>query len=364
MPNKLAVSIISNIFNPVGPAVTGGLEVFNYFLAKDLEEKGIDIKLYASGDSAKLKSLVPLCEKSLAFSQSQEFLAEHWNYRRMTVEEFGIYTKFIQEQKNDRLIHFGLVNFLPIYLAVKKGLPMLTTLHMPIENRHYQILLELMSKKELEQANFVAVTEAQVKNFPFVRAVVPNGINLENFEFSSSPKNQFIWIGRFVNEKGCLEAIQAAKKSRVNLNIGGSPKQVEEDYFNKVQSFFGEEIHYQGFVKADQRSDFYNSRALLFPINWEEPFGLVMIEAMACGTPVIAYNRGSVPEIVEDQKTGFIVKDNSIDGLVDAIGKIQNMPNDKYLQMRENCRRHVEKNFTFQKVIEKYLAIYQEIFVK
>lgn len=364
--NNTPVSIVSNIFNPVGPAAPGGLEVFNYYLTKELEERNLDVELYASGDSEKLKSLKPLVELSLGYSQTQEFLSVPWNYRRLTVREFLIYTDFIQKQKGNRLIHFSLVNFLPIYLAVKQNLPILVTLHMPVDNLHYQSLQQLLNKNELKRVHFIGISQAQVKNFPDVFRVIYNGVNLEIFPFLENFRENFIWIGRFVKEKGCSDAIEAAEKAKVILEIAGAPHDKNEnDYFKeKIKPKISTKIIHKGFVKDKQRSDFYAAKALIFTPKWDEPFGLVMTEAMACGTPVIAYDCGAVREIIQDRKTGYLVPADDIGGLVQAIDRMQNLSEKQYLEMRKNCRDHIEKNFSFKKVAEDYLQTYQEVWDK
>lgn len=357
-----SVSIVSNIFNPVGPAVAGGLEVFNYYLTKELIDRGLDVKLYASGDSENLECLVPIVEKSLAYSQTEDFLAIPWNYRRMTVQEFGVYADFIQKQKGDRLIHFSLVNFLPIYLAVKKKLPIVTTIHMPIDNLHYQILKDLLTADELKQAHFIGVSKAQVKNFP-VEKIIHNGVAVQDFKFSPQGRDAFIWLGRMIPEKGCPDAIAAIDKAGVALEIGGEPKNAtEKQFFQKyIKPQIHDNIFYKGFIEAQDRNQFYAAKALIFTPKWEEPFGLIMTEAMACGTPVIAYDRGAVREVIEDGVTGFIVPQDDVEALAQAIERVQKLPQDKYLRMRKNCRELTEKKFSFKKVASEYMQIYQEI---
>lgn len=362
MENKIPISIISNIFNPVGPAVAGGLEVFNYCLTKELEDRGFDIELYASGDSEQIKSLRPILEKSLSYSQTKEFLAIPWNYRRMTVEEFGIYTKFVQEQQGDRLIHFSLVNFLPIYLAVKKNLPMITTIHMPIDNKHYQILLELLTTDEIKKANFIGISNAQVKNFP-VRKVIHNGVSTDDFKFSAKARDAYVWEGRIIPEKGCPDAIRAAEKAGITLEIGGEPKNsMEEEFFQKeIKPLLKDKIIYKGFITKDIQNDFYAAKALIFTPKWEEPFGLVMTEALACGTPIISYNRGATSEIIQDGVNGFLVEKDNINGLAEAIQKIEKMSEEEYSNMRKNSRRIIEEKFSFKKMTEEYINTYHEI---
>jgi glycosyltransferase involved in cell wall biosynthesis len=365
---KIPISIVSNIFNPCGPSVPGGLEVFNYYLTKALEQRGYDIRLYASGDSAKLTGLIPLVKKSLLYSQTDEYISVPWNLRRLTVEEFAVYTNFIQKaEKEKRLIHFSLVNFLPIYLAVKKNLPALTTMHISAQNLHFQTLIKLLSPEELKKIHFVSVSHTQIKNFPYAYDTVYNGVKIENkkFSFFSKYKNNFIWIGRMIPEKGCFDAILAAKKANVILEIGGSPKSSnEKEYFENIKKYFNSGIRYQGYINAKKRNNFYKAKALLFPSKIEECFSLIVIEAMACGTPIIAYDQGSVREAIIDGKTGFIVPKDNIKELMKAIKKINSMDETEYQEMRRNCRKRVEQKFSLDTMVDKYEQIYQKIYAE
>lgn len=361
---NIKVSIVSNIFNPVGPSAPGGLEVFNYYLAKYLEKKDINVELYASGDSAKMSCLKPLISRSLLYSKSDSFLSIPWNYRRITVEEFGIYTKFIEQQLNKkRILHFSMVNFLPIYLAAKKKLPTVVTLHMSPKNAHFQLLSELLSEQEMENLNFVGVSQQQINDFKHAKTVIQNGVDLDDFQLSINSKDSFIWIGRMVTEKGCDDALIAAKKADVKLEIGGQAKsQNEIEFFNKfIKNSLSEKIIHKGYITANKRSNFYQAKALLFTSKLDEAFGLVIIEAMACGTPVIAYNVGIAGELIKDGKNGFLVKKGDITSLVKAIKQIQSMPKDQYLEMRRFCRSIVEKKYTFDIVADKYIELYKKI---
>lgn len=361
---KIKVAIVSNIFNPVLPDSHGGLEVLNYYLAKKLTDLGHDVKLYASGDSEPKKILEPLVPKSLTFSRDKDFLLEPWNYRVITVEEFAAYTKFIEDfEEKDRIIHFNLVNFLPIYLAAKKKLPMITTIHMTPKNFHFNFLPTVLSQDEMKRANLVGVSEFQVEDYHWAKKVVYNGVDTSLFQFQINPKNTFAWIGRMVSEKGPEEAILATQKSKVKICLAGEAKSKNEiDYFNdNLADYASSEVEFVGCVLENQKSDFYNAKALLFTSRIDEAFGLVMTEAMACGTPIIAFDRGPVREIVKDGETGFLVKDGDIAGLVKAIDKINNLSGSEERKMRDNCRKTVEKRFSLDIMTSEYLETYQQI---
>lgn len=360
----MEVSLISNIFNPVGSAAPGGLEVFNYFLANELEKRKIKFNLYASGDSDKMMSLVPIIENSLLYSKDKEFSAVPWNFRRITVEEFVAYTDLIQNLiKKNTVLHFSLVNYLPIYLAVKNKIHSIVTLHMPIENFHYQSILKLLDKDELKYVTFVGISKNQVNSFPVKTEIVHNGVDTDAFPFSRQYRDCFAWIGRIIAEKGCEDALSAAKRANVLMEIAGKPNSATETkFFNeKIKSSFDDKITYRGFVKGEDRENFYRAKALIFPPKWNEAFGLTMIEALSCGTPVIAYNRGAVSEVIVDGVNGFLVRPDDINGLSEGMKRMMAMKEDEYLKMRENARTIAEEKFSLKAMADKYIELYKQI---
>lgn len=362
--NIFPISILSNIANPVGKSVEGGLEVLNYYLTKELDSRGRKVKLFASGDSDKLRSLRPIVKNSLVGSQSKEFFLDPRNFRTMTIREFMIYTEFIEQQTDADLTHFSMVNYLPIYLAIKKKLPIITTLHMPVDNNHYQELLKLLDENELKSAHFIGLSKSQVINFPYIYKIVNNGINIDDFDFTSNPRNSLVWIGRFSNEKGGKEAIDLCNKLKINLDIGGGiQNELAQRYFDDyIKPNLTNQTKYRGFIDSNNRSKFYAGKAFINPLQWDEPFGLTMVEAMACGTPVIAYDRGSVSELIKNGATGYVCRPNNIRSMINAVNKIYSMPKDEYEKMRTNCRAHVEKNFSIKRMVDDYEKIYNEIY--
>ena len=215
-------------------------------------------------------------------------------------------------------------------------------------------------------------------NLNFVDTIY-HGLDLINLAFEDSKFLDYIsFIGRIVPEKGVDQAIQVAKKLSLKLYIATS--RVDTANYNyyqtKIKPFIDSgRIKEVGFVKDKQKSKFLGlARCLLFPIKWEEPFGLVMIESMACGTPVVAFAQGSVPEVIKDGETGFIVnlsetdkrgdwivKKTGVEGFTEAVKRIYTLPEQKYKKMRRACRAHVEKNFTVEKMVEGYEKVYHKI---
>ncbi|MDP1722549.1 MAG: glycosyltransferase family 4 protein [Candidatus Gottesmanbacteria bacterium] len=234
---------------------------------------------------------------------------------------------------------------------------------------------------------FIALSEGAKRALPYIHfsSVVYNGIDALNVPFVFHPQkpSYVAWMGRFSENKGAIDAIMTAKKTGDVLTLVGFEEKGQEAYLKRINAEVdGAMIRLLDRMIGPLKYDFLgNAKAFLFPIHWEEPFGLVMIEAMACGTPVIAYNRGSVSEIVKDGVTGFIVEPNDnttnttnqtnttnttnkdgkwvikkrgVEGLVEAVKRIGEID-------RAACRRHVEENFTVEKMVEGYEKVYQKV---
>jgi hypothetical protein len=201
-----------------------------------------------------------------------------------------------------------------------------------------------------------------------------HGIDLTQTKPRYDRGNYLVFVGRFAPSKGVVDAIKAATRSGEDLILFGTESS-DSAYFDIEVKPLIDRVKIQTFGFLDRNKLFEmiaGAKALLFPIAWEEPFGLVMIEAMACGTPVIAYNRGSVAEIVKDGVNGYIIdpisslsdiniKDTGVDRLVKAIEKINSMSDNETTTMRRYCRAHVEKNFTIAKMVDGYERVYRKI---
>jgi glycosyltransferase involved in cell wall biosynthesis len=227
------------------------------------------------------------------------------------------------------------------------------TLHDPI----YPWRAEVFRMFKSENQFYVSISDAQrapASDLNYI-ATIYNGIPLESFQFSEAHDNYLLFVGRLVENKGAHEAILAAKKIGEKLLIIGEPH--EGEYWDtKIKPYLDDKIRYIGFVPREELAKYYQkAKATLFPIKWEEPFGLVMVESMACGTPVIAFRRGSVPEVIKDGKTGFIV--NTVEEMVEAIKKIETID-------RKATRKYVEENFSEERMVENYEKAFLEIFEK
>jgi len=243
---------------------------------------------------------------------------------------------------------------LSLALANQK-VPVAYTIHDPLNKWRIKLYKMFESKNQ----HFVSISNAQREPAPGLNyaATIYNGIDLNRFPFAEKPKDYFVFVSNLREKKGAVEAVKAARKARVKLLIIGPKSGLKRSYWKKsIAPYLGDKIKYIGFVKREKLYQYYQgARAILVPIKWEEPFGLVMTEAMACGCPVIAFRRGSVPEIVEHKKTGFIVKD--VEKMAEAIKKIDEIK-------RIDCRKRVEKRFSVEAMVNGYEKLFLKIAFK
>jgi len=343
---KLKIAQLAPLRLPVPPKKYGGTELVISNLTEELVRRGHTVTLFASGDSktkAKLVSILPnaLNKFKESWKELLYFSLIHSSQVFEKANEFDIIHN-----------HFG-----PFGLAFSRLVktPVVTTLHWDLSSIRKWPDTYLALKKYKDNF-FVAISNSQRKlsvlNLNFVD-VVYNGIDTRKFEFNPKPGKYLAWLGRIDPKKGILEAIEVAKKLRMKLKIGADiplPEFFEKEVKPKID---GKEIQYLGELNHRQKVNLLkNALCLLNPIKWSEPFGLVMPEAMACGTPVVSFRRGSVGEIVKNGKTGFIVR--NIDEMIKAVKKIEKI-------RREDCRRWVEREFSKEKMAESYEKVYLKI---
>lgn len=365
---KLRIGQIAPLNVPIPPKKYGGTERIIDALCRGLSKRGHKIFLFAAADAKTGGQIIPIVPKSLWTNKIKE-AAPYYSY------EMNIILRQTSRLKLDILHdHLG-----PLSLALYGGIniPIIHTLHVPLNKDRAWAYKKLSSK-------LISISNNQRKGAPQLNyvATIYNGTDTNLFRFNPNPKDHLLYLGELVERKGVREAILAAKKLKLKLVIAGRvPLQTSQV---KDYSFFQKyvkpelnrgRIEYTGEVVSEKVSKLYgDAKATLFPIRWEEPFGLVMTESMSCGTPIIAFARGSVPEIIKDGETGFIVnsspsdirgnwvvKKTGIDGLGEAVDRIYAMPEKEYRQMRENCRKHVEKNFTIERMVDEYEKVYQKI---
>ena len=338
------------------------LWIANY-IAEGLAKKGHQVYYFGSKES-KLKYAKLFSFGMPALKYNKE-LSSLLSFNNETVVNFYEQMMLSKIYQMDQKEHFDIIHIHP-YRRVLPFVPLtktptVITIHDPIEGFHRYILKQT---KKIKNIHLISISNSQRKPEPKLKyaGTAYNGINLEKFHFQEKPKDFFFAAGRFVPEKGIDIAIKVARKAKIKLKIAGGPAQGNH-FKEKIKPYLNKNIEYVGMVNYYQMEKLYRqAKGVLYPLRWEEPFGLILIEAMACGTPVIAFNKGSIPEIIKDGKTGFIVKNTN--EMVKAIKKIYKMPETEYKKMRYNCRKHIEKNFSLEKMTSAYEKIYYRILKK
>lgn len=347
---KLRIAQIAPLWVRIPPKKYGGIELIIFHLANELTKRGHKVTLFASGDSitdAKLSSVIqkPLLDMGIRWTNlSMTFLNIAEVYKRQN--EFDI-------------IH-GHNDINELFFASIAKTPSIHTMHNPLHSNKKLDTRRIVLEK-YKHLNFVSISKSQRElsdvKLHFVSNIY-NGTDVKRFRFTKNPKNQFIWIARVDKYKGIENAMKAAKQAKEKLVMAGRLDYTQEDYFAKKikPKLDGKQLSFIGEIGAPQKSEFFgNAKALLYPIEWNEPFGLVMTEAMACGTPVIGFNHGSVREVVKNGVTGFVV--NTIPEMVRAMKKIDTID-------RAKCRAWVEKKFSIETMVDAYEDAYERIFFK
>lgn len=276
------------------------------------------------------------------------------------------------------LVHFhSIVPFYGLPFAGRTGVPCIFTLHGTTSPLELQVIKTFLANN----IHFVSISNNQQLGYPGITfaSTVYNGIPLEDYGFGDLGGEHMVMAGRFKKDKGFEEGIEVALRTRKRLVLAGDIRPSQKAYFySNIEPLIKSNsniIHFLHFVNHSMMDGFYREgKLLLFPIQWEEPFGLAMIEAMATGTPVVAFARGSVPEVIKDGETGFIVnssdddirgnwiiKKTGIAGMCEAVEKIYALPQEQYRHMRKACRTQIEKHFTVERMVNDYENVYQKI---
>ena len=349
---KLKIAQIAPLWETVPPKKYGGIEIMMDKIINELLKRGHEVTLFASGNSktkAKLKAVFP---KSL-FEMKVDWYHRSHNLIN-AANAFSMASDFdvIHNHAGDNGLLFSQTTKTPVLTTLHNVLPDLKQ-----KNSDEYITMKYFSKK----TNFVSIsfnqrTHTNIK-FNYVDTIY-NGINLKDFSFNSKPQDYFVWLGRIHYGKGLWNAVHNAKISKEKLIIAGNITcESDEKYFQSIKPMIdGKKIKFIGEVGPKEKNKLLGgAKAVLFPSIWEEPFGLVMTEAMATGTPVIGFNRGSVSEVIKDGVTGFVVKDDK--GMIKAMKKIDKID-------RGKCRKHVEKYFSVEKMVDGYEKNYLKLIRK
>lgn len=311
-------------------------------LSNGLKNRGHDVELFAAGDSkvdVNLSSVYPLALN---------------NDLSLNEKEKNHYTSLLISKCYSRASEFDLVHshftLLSSFYANLVKTPTLISIHSPIDNSIKPFL------KEFKNLKYISFSYAQRSLMPDLNWVanIYHGVSTNIFSFNATPKDYFLYLGRLTEDKGVHLAIEAAKLAGVQLVIAGRSYPNEGYWHSKIEkNIDGKNVIYIGEQSFDNKIEWLqNARALIFPTQCQEVFGYVMIESMSCGTPVIAWNNGSVPEVIKSGSTGFIVE--SVEEAVKAIKSIDTLD-------RNNSRKRAEQYFSIEKMVSGYEKVYRKI---
>jgi glycosyltransferase involved in cell wall biosynthesis len=338
----MKIAQVAPVFERVPPQGYGGTERVISYLTEELIRQGHDVTLFANGDSITAARLISKIDRSRRFdSRRQEWLM----YQTMMLDQVSSMAEEFD------VIHFH-TDYLHFPLTKKISVPYITTLHGRLD------LPELVPLyRHFHEVPLISISDSQRTPLPWVnwQATVYHGLPPDLYTFHPHPGDYFVFIGRISPEKRVDRAIDIALRCEMPLYIAAKVDKPDEPYFDAcIKPLLDHPlIEYIGEIgEQDKCSLLGRAAALLFPIDWPEPFGLVMIESFACGTPVIAYRHGSVPEIMENGVTGYVVTNQ--DEALAAAGQIGQLD-------RALCRKVFERRFTAKHMADSYLNVYQRM---
>ena len=338
----MRIAQVAPLYESVPPKLYGGTERVVSYLSEELVRLGHDVTLFASGDSKTSADLVLGCGEALRLRRDcREPVAVH----------FAMLAKVADRAQDFDVIHFH-TDYLHFPFFRGSDAFQLTTMHGRLDCPD---LIPLF--KQFREAPCVSISNAQRKPLSWLnwRGTVYHGLPLDGLEFQASPGNYLAFLGRVSPEKRVDRAIRIAGQFGMPLKVAAKIDKQDEEYFQQVirPLLKGRHVEFVGEISEAEKAAFLGGAyALLFPIDWPEPFGLVMIEAMACGTPVIAYPHGSVPEIVENGMTGFWIR-----SLEEGVQFLEKVP----LLNRKRIRDRFVERFSATRMATDYLQLYKDL---
>jgi len=351
----MKIALFCSSRNRIPALKTGGTEQPIYYLTRELAKKGHQVFLYAAKGSkipgVKIKEISPF----VTFSKQthlniQERISSFYDLTALS--DF-----FKNEADNFDIIQFNSYIFheiLPFTNFSKT--PVIIRINYPHHLIYPYIKRYLKKYKNVHYLPISHFIKTMMPDLNYLKPIYP-AVDTNEFRFSKNPKDQLLFIGRISHRKGAHLAIETAKKAKSKLILAGRIEGgQEEEYFDQmIKPYLDRNIRYVGEVDFKTKIKLYQqSKATLFPIQWDEPFGNVPIESMACGTPVIAFNRAAMKESTKDKISGFLVKDGDVEGMVRAVKNVGRIERSKVRQWAEN-------NFSIEKAVSQFEKLYQSI---
>ncbi|MFC1544954.1 glycosyltransferase family 4 protein [Gemmatimonadota bacterium] len=322
------------------PRHYGPWESVASLLTEGLVSHGCDVTLFATGDSKTSGKLHAICKRG--YEEDSSIIPKVWECLHIS--------ELFEHAEDFDIIHNNF-DFLPLTYTGLISTPVVTTIHgfsspgiLPVY------------KKYNGKVFYVSISDAdRSPDLDYVKTI-HHGIDIKQFDFQPEPDDYLLFFGRIHHDKGAREALEIARACNKKLILAGIIQ--DEDYYHRHIKPHLDSVNavYVGSADPVQRNQMLGKAcALLHPINFNEPFGLSVVESMACGTPVIAFNKGSMPELIKNGKNGFLV--NTVEEAIGAVAKIKDID-------RASCRRHVERYFTIDRMVEQYIQVYEMILGK
>jgi glycosyltransferase involved in cell wall biosynthesis len=339
----MRIAQICPLMEAMPPKLYGGTERVVSWLTEELVAMGHDVTLFASGDSVTSATLVPMRDQAIRLDPAVK-------------DPFALHIRMIEQvyrRKDEFDVLHSHLDYYPLSLLTRQHVPYLTTLHGRLDLGDY---IEIFST--FRDAPFVSISENQRKPVPHLNwlSTVPHGVPANLLEPLPVKQEYLAFLGRICPEKRVDRAIRVANRVGMKLKIAAKVDNADKQYYEtEIRSLIegNNNVEFIGEINDQQKSEFLSgAHALLFPIDWPEPFGLVMIEAMACGTPVIAWRAGSVPEVIDDGVTGFIVDDE--DAAVAALSRLHRLD-------RGLVRRTFDRRWTARRMADDYVGLYERL---
>ena len=338
----MRIAQVSPLWESVPPKLYGGTERIVSYITEELVAMGHDVTLFASGDSETSAKLEAICPQAL----------------RLNTGIFNRDAPLIMQQEralgvsgNFDIVHSHL-DFLGFPVARRNAVPMVTTLHGRLDLPELEPIF-----REFSEMPLVSISASQRRPLPWANwaGTIHHGLPRNLYNLHPKSEGYLAFLGRISPEKRPDQAIEIAKRAGIPLKMAAKVDPADRVYYEAaVEPLLNHPlIEFVGEISDAEKNDFVgNAMALVCPYDWPEPFGLVLIEALACGTPVLAYRRGSIPEIIDHGSTGFVCE--TVDEMVEAVGQVA-------LLERRRCRAAFDERFTADRMARDYVALYERI---